>query len=255
MVDVNESLVQKREKEQRSNKIFTLVVGLLLLVIAVNIYLFTNVLFQVNVEGSSMKSTLSHGDVLIVNRYASVDRGDVIIIRKHKDRYTQDVTPNDGKVDLTTLNYPCLKVLEVKNKYGQLNFDVKGNTLTIIGPRHEIEIVYETEYSVVKRVIGIEGDTIKLERGKVYLKTSGQTEFKQLQEDYLDEWIETNAVEGYPKEWTCGKGEIFYLGDNRIDSEDSRVDGCCKVENVEGVVSKFAIWIKPITTFIGKLFS
>ena len=255
MVDVNESLVQKREKEQRSNKIFTLVVGLLLLVIAVNIYLFTNVLFQVNVEGSSMKSTLSHGDVLIVNRYASVDRGDVIIIRKHKDRYTQDVTPIDGKVDLTTLNYPCLKVLEVKNKYGQLNFDVKGNTLTIIGPRHEIEIVYETEYSVVKRAIGLEGDTIKIEKGRVFLKKSGESNFEALDEEYLDEWITTYPSQGFPKEWTIGKGEIFYLGDNRIDSEDSRTDGCCKIEDVEGVVSKFAIWSKPLTTWVSKLFS
>ena len=251
----NQELIKKQRKQRRGNILFFTFVGIFVLIIIGNIFLFTKVLFQVSVEGNSMKSTLSHGDVLIVNRYADVDRGDIVIIKKHKNAYTQEIKPVDGKVDLTKLHYPCLKVVEVKNQYGQLTYTIEGNILTINNPRHEIEIVYETEYSVVKRVIGIEGDTIKLERGKVYLKTSGQTDFQVLEEDYLDEWIETNAVEGYPKEWTCGKGEIFYLGDNRIDSEDSRVDGCCKVENVEGVVSKFAIWIKPITTFIGKLFS
>ncbi len=253
--ETQEDIEKKRKKQRRSNILFFTFAGIFVLILIGNVFLFTKVLFQVSVEGSSMRSTLSHGDVLIVNRYADVDRGDVVIIKKHKDAFTQEITPIDGKVDLSKLHYPCLRVVEVKNDYGTLSYTIDGNILTINNPRHEMEIVYETEYSVVKRVIGIEGDTIKIEKGSVYLKKTGESEFKRLEEDYLDEWIETNPIEGYPREWVCGQGEIFYLGDNRLDSEDSRVDGCCKVENVEGVVSKFAIWIKPITTWLSKLFS
>lgn len=256
MVKVKDSLAQREKKEQRANKILIWAICLLILLFAINVYLFTNVLFQVDVKGSSMESTLSDGQVLIVNSRADVDRGDVIIIRRHvldeEQKIYPKIAPNgDGKFDLTTLNYPCIEVKEVKNYKGHLNFKVEGNVLTIDNPRYDIYVVYETEYSIVKRAIGIEGDTVKLQDGKVYLKKAGETEFTVLKEKYVDEGNNTSPLTSQ-KEWVCQKGEIFYLGDNRIDSQDSRKHGCCKIEEVEGVVSKFAIWISPVTTWINK---
>ena len=39
----------------------------------------------------------------------------------------------------------------------------------------------------------------------------------------------------------CRKGEIFYLGDNRLNSSDSRTYGACKDENVVGVVEEWSL--------------
>lgn len=72
----------------------------------------------------------------------------------------------------------------------------------------------EKSHFYVKRVIGVPGDTVRIDNGVIYV--NGQA--------YKDE-IETAAIEEAglaAEEITLGSDEFFVLGDNRNNSEDSR---------------------------------
>ncbi len=101
----------------------------------------------------------------------------------------------------------------------------------------------QLDYWVVKRVIGLGGDVIEIKAdGKVY--RNGE----KLEEDYLDDFQSTHPIggeHGYQK-WVLKEDEIFYLGDNRLNSTDSRVSGPCKTSDVIGVVEEWALSSKNI---------
>ena len=48
------------------------------------------------------------------------------------------------------------------------------------------EISDDKEY-FIKRIVGMPGDTIKIEEGKVYILDTETGEYLEIQEDYLDE--------------------------------------------------------------------
>ena len=109
---------------------------------------------------------------------------------------------------------------------------------------------------LIKRAIAFEGDTVKIEGGYVYLKKEGATEFTKLDEPYLVNKGITyyptvnNSHDILPAVFCVGENEIFYLGDNRTDSSDSRSGfGNCTSDQVVGVVSDFAMRTKGINTF------
>lgn len=105
---------------------------------------------------------------------------------------------------------------------------------------------------LVKRVIGVEGDTVKIVNGQVYL--NGEL----LIEPYVLEQNVTFAPScNLPSDvseqtYVVGENQVFYLGDNREDSLDSRYYGLCLESDVKGVVSEFAIKIKGITTPVNR---
>lgn len=77
----------------------------------------------------------------------------------------------------------------------------------------------------VKRVIGIPGDTVKIDGGRVYLKVSGGDEFVKIQEPFLNS---ENAERTYISQqqhlntYEVPEGYYFVMGDNRNHSNDSR---------------------------------
>lgn len=77
--------------------------------------------------------------------------------------------------------------------------------------------------SIVKRVIGVAGDTVEVRDNKVYLNG------EPLDEPYINGVMD--AIDG---KWTVGDGEIFCMGDNRNNSLDSRVGGPIPLSKVEG---------------------
>lgn len=97
--------------------------------------------------------------------------------------------------------------------------------------RFDIVVIKYNDNYIIKRVIGIPGDTIVCEDNTLYING------KIVVEDYLDEGTFTtnfkiNEIED---------GYYFVLGDNREVSLDSRRIGLIKEDNVEGK-AKFTIF-------------
>ena len=101
--------------------------------------------------------------------------------------------------------------------------------------------VFRGDY-IIKRIIALEGDTIQCKGNILYLKKAGEDKYSRLEESYTD--FVTRDFE----EVTVGEGEIFFLGDHRNNSTDSRAEGvgCLKLSDVVGVVPKWSIKNKKI---------
>ena len=104
--------------------------------------------------------------------------------------------------------------------------------------RGEVVIVWPPKDRVssknpyIKRVIGLPGETVKIEDGQVYIKTKDGSEFRLLSE-------ELPGVSVTPEcrndgQWEIQKGQYFVLGDNRDESSDSSVWGTVPRKNFIG---------------------
>lgn len=89
--------------------------------------------------------------------------------------------------------------------------------------------------SLIKRVIGLPGDTIEIKNGYVIL--NGVT----IQEDYLAE----QGVSGEMEQITVDEGKIFVMGDNRAVSQDSRSPEVGQVDQ-DTVIGKVVLRIFPL---------
>ncbi len=78
------------------------------------------------------------------------------------------------------------------------------------------------EEDLIKRIIGLPGDTITVQDG--VLSINGVV----MNEPYI------SAPPAYDGTWQVSEGELFVLGDNRNDSRDSHQWGLLPVENVIG---------------------
>jgi signal peptidase I len=85
---------------------------------------------------------------------------------------------------------------------------------------------------LIKRVIGLPGETIKIGDGMVTIND------QELQEPYIAQ----DPL--YFGEWTVPDGYLFVLGDNRNDSRDSHQWGLLPLENVIGK-SVLIYWPPP----------
>lgn len=114
---------------------------------------------------------------------------------------------------------------------------------------------------LIKRLVGIEGDTVSEENGQIYILSK---EDKAAGVSVPVKWAEQpeNVVYhlgGFT--YDVGEGEVFFLGDNTDRSTDSRYkeDGkshlnCLyKASDICGVVPKWAIAIRGFSTFLSGL--
>jgi len=115
---------------------------------------------------------------------------------------------------------------------------------------------------IIKRAIAFGGDTVRIEGGLVYLKKAGETEFSILDESsYVKEVGKTfypdknDSSDTSRWEITVPENEIFYLGDNRTGSSDSRYAEfmTCKTSQVIAVVQDNLLWTRGINKFFSKL--
>ena len=175
------------------------------------------------VKQPSMNNTLQEGQRLILSRWTRTvkgkyDRGDIITFEAPSNS-----TPTIFQVDL-------------ENPVAIYDYEPKG-----IFAKFSYYVLEFSKTSYIKRVIGVEGDHIKIEDGKVYLNG------EELDETYLAEGVTTTG--GIFTDVVVPEGYIFVMGDNRSHSTDSRSFGCIPVEKVESKV-----WIRfwPLNKF-GKI--
>lgn len=156
------------------------------------------------IPSSSMSPTLQVGDRVFAEKlsyyWRSPRRGDIIIFRY----------PPEGEDSLETSN-PFYRP-----------FERIGETL---------RLTHRNATAYVKRVVAVEGETVELRDGNLYVDNM------KIEENYA---VKDNDNYGPVK---VGKGEFFCLGDNRQNSRDSRFWGMVNVRNVIGRV--FLIWWPP----------
>ena len=107
---------------------------------------------------------------------------------------------------------------------------------------------------LIKRLIAKEGDKVRCDNGQIEIQYAGQTEWKKLNEPYA--YYANYRFEYDFEEYTVGKGEIFFLGDNRSghgSSLDSRyqeglshLDKLYKEEDIYGVIPNWAIKYRKV---------
>jgi len=94
-------------------------------------------------------------------------------------------------------------------------------------PEHKEIIVFEYEDTrdFIKRVVGIEGDTVRIKDNILYIND----------EPVEEPYIQKNSVDDYGPV-TVPEGHYFVLGDNRANSRDSRYDdvGFVSEEEIKG---------------------
>jgi signal peptidase I len=97
----------------------------------------------------------------------------------------------------------------------------------------------------IKRVIGVEGDTVEIREGLVYVNNV------LLDEPYLyanddGDAEPTEPTVGGQRKWIVAPGQLLVMGDHRQDSADSRTFGPIEVSHVIG-----RAWLRywPFDTF------
>jgi signal peptidase I len=84
-----------------------------------------------------------------------------------------------------------------------------------------------SDTNFIKRVVGVGGDRLKVIRGNVYINGKRQNE------DYIKP-SESCDTCNLPREITIPPGHFFMMGDNRGNSDDSRVWGPVKKKWIIG---------------------
>ena len=167
------------------------------------------------VRQTSMNNTLQEGQRLWLNRWIRTVKGTY----KVGDIITFEA-PSDSYITLDKINfdYPVAKYNNIpKSLWSKFAYYVLETTKT----------------SYIKRVIGVAGDHIKIENGKVY--RNGQ----ELNETYLSEGTTTEGKTF--SDIVVPEGYVFAMGDNRNHSTDCRAFGCIPLEKIESTVA-IRIW-------------
>lgn len=103
--------------------------------------------------------------------------------------------------------------------------------------RFEIAQLYDPgnrEDPMVKRIIGLPGETIVIKANGTYVRSGGKE--TKLKEKYLKEGVITRTKSGTGEEWKIPPDSYFVMGDNRLRSADSRNFGPVHRKDIIGKV-------------------
>lgn len=176
------------------------------------------------VKQPSMYPTLKENQRLWLNR---IDR-------------TTKTLPKRG--DIITFEAPSTTTLSLSEKEESVIARYDNEPQSVLG-KFSYYVLEMDKISYIKRVIGLPGDHILIENGRVYI--NGEL----YEEDYLQPGVVTDNGKGYCTDLTVPENTVFAMGDNRTQSTDCRSFGCIPLEKIE---SKVWIRIWPLNLF-GKI--
>ena len=163
------------------------------------------------VKKRSMYPTLKQDERLILSRWGR----------------TTKKMPERG--DIITFEAPSKMVLSAEEVDLNNPVAVYTNQPKNIFSKFTYYVLEWGKQSFIKRVIGLPGEHIKIEDGKVYING------EEYKEDYLQEDVKTTAS-GVFTDFVVPENYVFAMGDNRAESTDCRSFGCIPLEKIEGKV-------------------
>ena len=215
---------KKKENRTVGQEIFSWVLTILVAVAAALV--IRSVIFEpVRVDGESMDDTLANGEIMFVSKY---------------------------DYSSTWLCMPWQSV-EAKEKAARITFGGNPKRFDVVICRYP----GRGDTNFVKRVVGLPGDTIRLEDGYLYVKEAGSEEEVRYEEPYINDEYRTGRLNSFrdfyvPKKGDTVNGEeiendmYFVMGDHRNNSNDSRSVGPIErsmiIGHVRQVVFPFGNW-------------
>lgn len=138
----------------------------------------------------------------------------------------------------------------IVNEFGYKNIEL-FNSMLHIKPRKDLAygdvVVFRAPVKqkdfYIKRVIGVGGDTIKIDNGKVMRYNDAHPDGEVLDESA---YLAPNQLTNGTVDVTLEENEYFVLGDNRAASSDSRTFGPIRKNDVIG---KVLLRAYPLTEF------
>ena len=137
----------------------------------------------------------------------------------------------------------------------------RGDIIVLDVSKHPEIIEYNQKHPnnqvgfLIKRLIAVEGDAVKCTDGQISICYAGTTEWVLLDEPYA--YYTHREVYDF-KEYVLGENEIFFLGDNRNNSMDSRYqegyshlkDSLYTFDEIYGIVPDWAVKYRKIFDFL-----
>lgn len=169
-----------------------------------------------------MFPTLKEGQRLILNRTVRITHS----------------LPKRGEIitfEAPSKSYFSAAEADLENPIAEYNYNINN-----VFSKFRYYVLEIGKDSYIKRVIGLPGEHVKIENGKVYING------EELQEDYLEPTVETDSLNGPFTDIVVPENCVFVMGDNRAQSTDSRRFGCIPLEKIESTV-----WIRfwPLNLF------
>ena len=203
---------EKKAKRTVGQEILSWILTILVAVVAALV--IRSIVFEpVRVDGASMDDTLANGEIMFVTKF---DYSSTWLCLPWQSREAKENAPrftfggNPKRFDVVICRYPGR---------GDTNF--------------------------VKRVVGLPGDTIRLEDGYLYVKEAGQEEEVRYDEPYINDEYRSGMLNNF-NAYTVPEGKYFVMGDHRNNSNDSRsvgpIDRNMIVGHVRQVVYPFGQW-------------
>lgn len=107
---------------------------------------------------------------------------------------------------------------------------------------------YDNSRSLVKRVIGLPNEKVEIKDGVLYINDKELKEYYGIYREKSDGEKSTIYVNWGP--YTLGDNEVFVLGDNRNQSDDSRSSDVGPV-NIDDIIGKVSFRIWPFNSLGG----
>ena len=203
---------EKKAKRTVGQEILSWILTILVAVVAALV--IRSIVFEpVRVDGASMDDTLANGEIMFVTKF---DYSSTWLCLPWQSREAKENAPrftfggDPKRFDVVICRYPGR---------GDTNF--------------------------VKRVVGLPGDTIRLEDGYLYVQEAGQEEEVRYEEPYINDEYRSGMLNNF-NAYTVPEGKYFVMGDHRNNSNDSRSVGPIErnmiVGHVRQVVYPFSQW-------------